>query len=160
MQRKKILLLGGLFICGLNLYGQRAPSSAGGEAESLSGTVSYSVGQLFTDATTHATGSITEGVQQPFEITVITATNKPEINYVQADVFPNPTTGVAILQIDQANSGTLIAEIYNQQGVFIHESLILETKNTIHMENYPNGLYLIRVKEKNQLLKVLKIIKN
>ena len=65
-----------LFTTGLTVAtAQESVSASGGEASGSGGSVSYSVGQLFYRIHTGTTGSVAEGVQQPYEISVITATN-------------------------------------------------------------------------------------
>ena len=56
------------------IQGQEAHASVnatGGNANSANGSVSYSVGQVFYTTAFSTNGSISEGVQQPFEISVL-----------------------------------------------------------------------------------------
>ena len=65
-----ILLLGlGL----IELQAQEAIPASGGDASGSGGSVSYSIGQVVYQTHTCTSGSVAEGVQQSFEILVVTA---------------------------------------------------------------------------------------
>ena len=84
----KRLKLGALLMLGLGLTGLQAQESVnatGGNAQGSGGSVSYSVGQLFYLIITGETGSVSEGVQQPYEISVVTAV--VEAGGIDRDVF-------------------------------------------------------------------------
>ena len=53
-------------------YAQQGIPSSGGNAASAGGSVSFSIGQVFFHAQNAANGSIVQGVQQPYEISVVT----------------------------------------------------------------------------------------
>ncbi len=55
-----------------DLQAQEALPASGNNASGSGGSSSYSVGQLVFSYKTGTTGSVTEGVQQPYEIQVIT----------------------------------------------------------------------------------------
>ena len=55
------------------LFGQQAVVTAGAEATGTGGTVSYSVGQVVYQTHAGTNGSVAEGVQQPYEISVLSS---------------------------------------------------------------------------------------
>ena len=65
-----VILLLGLGLTGLQA--QESVNATGGNALGSGGSVSYSVGQLTYQTHVGTNGSVAEGVQQPFEISVVT----------------------------------------------------------------------------------------
>ena len=55
----------------VGLQAQESTQTSGGEATGEGGTVNYTVGQVAYDTHTGTTGSVAEGVQQPYEISVV-----------------------------------------------------------------------------------------
>ena len=73
--RHKRLKLSTVLLLGLGLTGVQAQTSVnatGGDASGGGGSVSYSVGQVVYTTHTGTSGSVAEGVQQPYEISVVT----------------------------------------------------------------------------------------
>ena len=67
------------FLLGLGLTGLQAQTSVntiGGNASGSGGSASYSVGQVVYQAHSGTNASIIEGVQQPYEILVVTQIEK------------------------------------------------------------------------------------
>ncbi|MGC8754863.1 MAG: hypothetical protein ACP5QJ_07625, partial [Thermosulfidibacteraceae bacterium] len=72
--RHKKLKLSAVLLLGLGLTGLQAQESVnatGGNASGNGGTVAYSVGQVVYTTNTGTNGSVAQGVQQPFEISVV-----------------------------------------------------------------------------------------
>ena len=64
---RKVLIAFCLFGYGTAIQAQEAVAAAGGEATGSGGTVSYTIGQINYTTNTGAGGTITQGVQQPYE---------------------------------------------------------------------------------------------
>ncbi len=71
-----ILSLYGL--CNYSLLGQETITSAGGNTTGSAGSVSYTVGQIIFSTFSGANGSVIQGVQQPYEISIATAIVKSD----------------------------------------------------------------------------------
>ena len=95
--RNALLLL--LFCSSFNLYAQNNTVASGGQANGSGGTSSYSVGQINYSSYTGSSGSVTQGVQQPYEISVVTSIKNIAID-LKAQIYPNPTTDKLILSIN------------------------------------------------------------
>ncbi len=70
----KNLKLSAILLLGLGLTGLQAQTSVnatGGNASGSGGSASYSVGQVVYTTHTGTNGSVAQGVQQPFEISVV-----------------------------------------------------------------------------------------
>lgn len=92
MRYKRLKLCAALFL-GLGLTGLQAQgsiSSSDGEASGSGGSVSYSVGQVGYHTHTDTKGSVAEGVQQPYEISIVSAVEKAKGINLLVTAYPNP----------------------------------------------------------------------
>ena len=83
----------------LNLIGQTTVGAAGGDTSGPGGTVGYSVGQVAYTNFAGESGSINLGVQQPYDIIMVSNT-EPEID-LKATIFPNPTVAFVQLTLNE-----------------------------------------------------------
>ncbi len=65
-------------------------SASGGDASGNGGSGSYSIGQLFFMTHAGADGSVAGGVQQPWEISVVTGIHEATGINLVVSAFPNP----------------------------------------------------------------------
>ena len=151
-----LLVLGGFPAAGL--FAQQQILSANCDATGLGGTVSWSVGQVAYCAWSDATGFLTEGVQQPYEIFNITGFEESTFT-PQFIVFPNPTSGKVTLKIFDQGLENLDACIYDMNGKRLCTVKINTEEATIPMENLQPGTYFLNILEKDQTVKTYKIIK-
>jgi hypothetical protein len=84
---------------------QESINSSGGDATGIGGTVSYSIGQLAFISYTNASGIVSQGVQQAYEIFTV-GIKEAELN-ISLSVFPNPTSDNLILQVNDFDLSTL-----------------------------------------------------
>ena len=98
----KKLLIAALLLGAFQAQAQEAVATSGGNPSGINGNVSYTIGQVVYTTNTGTTGSIAQGVQQPFEIQIVLGIENFNIN-LQMAVFPNPTTNW--LQLDIKNYG-------------------------------------------------------
>ncbi len=102
--RHKRLKLGALLMFGFGLtvlHTQESIPASGGDVSGSGGSASYSIGQVFYSTHTGADGSVSEGVQQPYEISVVTSVVEAEGIDLVVSAFPNPVTDHLILRVDQ-----------------------------------------------------------
>jgi len=165
MKYKK-LKLSAVFLLGLGLtalHAQEAVTATGGNASGSGGSSSYSVGQVVYTTNIGTTGSVAEGVQQPFEISVVSGIEDiKEINLL-VSAYPNPATELLTLKIDV--SSTLSIQSISYQFVDISGKLLESKKVTgnetsIVMSNLVPATYFLKVIEGNKEVKTFKIIKN
>ena len=82
-------------------------NAAGGNASGTGGSVSYSVGQLFFTTAFGTYGSVSEGVQQPFEISVLSGVEDITGIDLYYSVYPNPTIGKLTLNLKNYEPNTI-----------------------------------------------------
>ena len=144
----------------MSLSAQSALVGTGGEAAGSGGSVSYSVGQIAVQSNSEGSTSISEGVQQPYEIQTIGIDNYPGIT-LNAVVYPNPTQGTVILSIDSFDSFSdiVFARIYDGNGKQIREIRIADHQTEIGMESLSTGTYYLNLFSGKQMLKSFKVVK-
>jgi hypothetical protein len=153
---KKILFL--LLFSSNCLIAQQSVNSSGGNGTGTGGNFSFSVGQIDYVSATGSNGSMSQGVQQPFEIFTL-GNNEYTTIQLQAVVFPNPTTENVNLSITNLEIENLEYDLYDVTGKMISHQKITTNETLISMENLSAGNYFIAVNENNKSLKIFKIIK-
>ena len=162
--RHKRLKLSALLFLGLGLTGLQAQTSVnatGGNASGSGGSASYSVGQLAYTTNTGTNGSVSEGVQQPFEISVVTGIEEAKDIFLNVSAYPNPTTDYLELKVENLQLSELSYKLYDISGKVYQNKEIGNGITKIEMQNLPQGIYFIKVIDtKNKEFKTFKIIKN
>src|SRR6056297_4018314 len=92
---------------------QESVNATGGNALGSGGSASYSVGQVAYQTHTGTNGSVSEGVQQPFEISVVTGIEEAKGINLSVSAYPNPTTDYLTLRIDELEISNLSFQLYD-----------------------------------------------
>ncbi len=161
--RYKRLKLSALFLLGLGLtgvYAQKALPTTGGNASGSGGSVSYSVGQLVYQAHTGTSGSVEEGIQQPFEILVVTGLEEAKGITLMVSAYPNPANDYLTLRMDEFEISNLSYQLYDMNGKLLQNSKITSSQSNIMMSNLIPAIYIVKVIQNNKEVKTFKIIKN
>lgn len=162
--RHKRLKLSAVLLLGLGLTGLQAQTSVnatGGNASGSGGSASYSVGQLAYTTNTGTNGSVSEGVQQAFEISVVTGIEEAKDIFLNVSAYPNPTTDYLELKVENLQLSELSYKLYDISGKVYQNKEIGNSITKIEMQNLPQGIYFIKVIDtKNKEFKTFKIIKN
>lgn len=161
--RHKKLKLSAVLLLGLGLTGLQAQTAApttGGNASGSGGTVSYSVGQLVYTTNTGTNGSVAQGVQQAFEISVVTAIEQAKGINLSVSAYPNPTTDYLTLSIGEFDISNLSYQLYDMNGKLLQNEKITGNQTSIVMSNLVPASYFVKVIQGNKEVKTFKIIKN
>lgn len=137
---------------------QEAVTASGGEASGSGGSVSYSIGQVFYITHKGANGTVTEGVQQSYEITVLTAIEDVDIN-LRAVVYPNPTTDYLNLLVDNIELSALNFQLFDNTGRILQNGKIMDRETNIAMSALVPATYFVRVVRGSTEVKTFKVIK-
>ena len=163
MKHKKFkLLIAFLFSVSITvLQAQEANLASGNNISGSGGSVSYAVGQVFYTSNSGSTGSVANGVQQPFEISVVTQIVKAKNITLECSVYPNPTTDFVMLKVDASTTlGNLNYQIYDIIGKLLQSQKIETNESQISMKNYVSGNYFLKITDENSEIKNFKITKN
>jgi hypothetical protein len=161
--RHKRLQLSVIFLLVLGLTGLQAQESVnatGGNASGSGGSASYSVGQVVYTTNTGTNGSVAQGVQQPFEISIVTGIDEAKDINLSLTVYPNPTTDYLTLEVKDFELSTLHFQLYDMQGKLLQNEKITGTQTSIVMSNLVPATYFVKVIQGNKEVKTFKIIKN
>ncbi len=161
--RYRRLKLSTILLLGLGLTGLQAQESGnatGGNAIGSDGSVSFSVGQVVYTTYTGINGSVAEGVQQPYEISVVTAIEEAKGIKLSVKAFPNPTTDYLTLEVKEFELSALQFHLYDTRGKLLQNEKITGTQTSIVMSNFLPATYFVKVSQGNKELKTFKIIKN
>lgn len=161
MNRKILLILPLLFLAGM-VSAQSALVPVGGDAQSSSGSVSYTVGQIAVQTASNSNGSVSvaEGVQQPYEIMTVGVDDYPQIA-LNAAVYPNPTENLAQLQLNgfEIPAGGLRATLYDGDGKRLQTLPVTDDLTPFQIGQYATGTYYLEVRDGKRVLKTFKIIR-
>ncbi|MFA5773006.1 MAG: T9SS type A sorting domain-containing protein [Thermoplasmata archaeon] len=162
MRHKKVklctVLLLGLGLTGL--HAQEAIPATGGNASGSGGSVSYSVGQVVYTTNTGQTGSVAQGVQQPYEISIVNGITEAKGITLQCSAYPNPATNFVKLKIENFELLTLNFQLYDINGKLLKNKKIEGNETSIVMSNLVPATYFLKVIQSNKEVKTFKIIKN
>jgi hypothetical protein len=82
-----------------------------------------------------------------------------EKSAVTLKLFPNPTSGIFILNYPDETPGTSVLNIYDMAGKIVHNELIYNTNSEINLHLLAPGIYYVRLSTSNRILQQ-KLIKN
>lgn len=159
MKNKKFTLSVLLLSFGLSLQAQEVTTATGGNATGSTGNVSYTVGQIGYTVNSGSSGTVTEGVQQPYELFVVAGTGNPNVTAEMA-VYPNPTTGMIILSIKNQPLAGFSFQLFDGMGRIVEQRKITSVTEIIRMQSLPASAYFLKVTQLDQIIKTFKIIKN
>jgi hypothetical protein len=155
---KYVLII--LFLIGYTgMQAQTTIPTSGGTATG-SGSVSYTVGQIVYNTTSNSNGSVAQGVQQPYEISVITGIEAAKDISLEMVVYPNPATDYLNLKIDGEVKSQCIASLYDINGSLLRTIKIEGQETIISMQNLFPATYFLKITDNKKVIKTFKIIKN
>lgn len=144
-----------------NSGAQEATSAAGGNLIGTGGSISYTIGQVTNLYLTGTNGSVVQGVQQPFEIFLVTGIAEAKGITLDLQLYPNPVQDFLKLKIQNMNTENLVWKIHDANGKLLNTDRVSGTETSIPMANYTSGVYLFSIlNNKNLLYKTYRIIKN
>ena len=159
---KKFSLLLSVVLCfGMfGLQAQQVVTTSGSNATGAGGTSSYTVGQVVYNTYTGTNGSAAQGVQQPFEISVVTGIEEALGIWLEMVVYPNPATDFIKLNIKNYELQNLRYQLYDINARLLQDNKIVSNETSIVMQNLKPSTYFLKVTDRNKVVKTFKIIKN
>ena len=142
----------------VGLHAQESPTASGGDASGSGGTAAFSVGQIVYTANTNASGTLSQGVQQAYEIFTLSI-KETELN-ISLKVFPNPTLDNLTLQISDYKNEKLSYQLFDMQGKLLNNGQVNAQQTEINTSLLPAAIYFIHVfSQENEKVQSFKIIK-
>jgi Secretion system C-terminal sorting domain len=162
MQHTKVILCLLILIgfCDSVLDAQSTNSATGGNATGSGGSVSYTVGQITYQTLTGTNYTVVQGVQQPYEISVITGIEETKDISLEIMVYPNPATDFIKLKIKNYEIQNLRYKLYDINGSLLQDNKVEGNETSIILTNFISATYILKVTDNNKIIKTFKIIKN
>lgn len=156
MKQLFVLLLG--FFSVNSATGQTAFVTAGGDHQSAAGSLSWSMGQIAVQQHSNNTGTVNEGVQQPYESLTVAVPDGPMVDG-HWRLYPNPTrTGV---QVESSSwlpeQATII--LSHADGRSSSVSFLTSSKGWIDLSTVAAGVYVLQVRVEEHIVLYERIIK-
>ncbi len=149
-----------LSFCMARLQAQDAIATSGGIASGTDGSASYTVGQMLYTTNTGTSGSVAQGVQQPYEISIISGIKEAIGITMECSVYPNPTKDFLTLKVENYKLETLSYQLYDVTGKLIENKIIEGNLTNIAMSSLNASLYFLKVLQGRTEVKTFKIVKN
>lgn len=156
----KILITGMLVLSSIiALNAQSSVNATGGDATGTGGSASYSVGQLVFETHTGSNGSVAEGVQQAYEISIVTSLEEAKGISLLVSAYPNPTRDYLTLEVNDIELSNLKYQLYDMNGKLLQSEDISSNLTSIFMSSLAPANYFMKVIQGSKELKTFKIIK-
>lgn len=160
MRNIKIVTL----ICSLSLYvtqmnAQETVAAAGMNHSGVNGSVSATLGQVFCSPHASVSAFLIEGVQQPYEISVITSVHNYWIPQIDICVYPNPATDRITISVNNEGVDNLAFRLNDAKSALLDQGNITDSETPVEMLRYTTGTYYLSVFRSGVLIRSFKIVK-
>ncbi|MFT2010968.1 T9SS type A sorting domain-containing protein [Pontibacter sp. 13R65] len=177
MKHKNVILCTAL-VLGLGLGQANAQvgiPASGGDASGGGGTVSFSIGQVVFSTYEGEAGSVEQGVQCAYEISVVTNAKRlgssgstdllsvkssNPADLIDLSAYPNPTTDVLTLRVGNYRDEALQYQLYDVKGRLVESKEITGNLTSISMLNLAHEVYFLKITKGKESIKTFKIIKH
>jgi surface protein len=78
-------------------------------------------------------------------------------NSLNLKIYPNPTSNYLI--IENPNSSTLQYSVHNPLGQIIKDGQLLQTENKLNLSDVTAGIYLLKIRNQEGVVQVMRIVK-
>jgi hypothetical protein len=134
-------------------------NASGNDAAGSSGTVAYSIGQVFYTYIGLSVYNVAQGVQHD----EINNTLKVPENSVEPKleifVFPNPTTDFVNINMEGFEYESKSYQFYDLQGRLLKQNIINQAETQIGLSDLRSAVYILQVYVNNKIFKTFKILK-
>ncbi len=144
---KTYLFVTTILMAVFSIKAQTAQLSTAANVTQLDGSITYSIGQIFTHPNATDDKILSLGIQQVyFDQTLVLPKN---ISQPIISVSPNPTKDIVKVSFSQFDSGTFSYAIYSLQGTLISNALISSLVTHIDIKDIVSGSYVLHIKQNN-----------
>lgn len=148
------------FILAIGLQAQETITTTGGEASGV-GSASYTVGQtVYTTQTGINGNTLAQGVQQPYEISVVTGLTEAIGINISVFAYPNPTSDYLIIKVEGYETENLQYQVFDINGKLLKSKKADGNETQIATTELAPATYFVKILDREKEIKVFKIIKN
>lgn len=145
----------GILFFTFQLSAQQSVNSSGGNGIGIGGSFSFSVGQIDYVYINGVTGSMSQGVQQPFEFFTLATDEIPEIS-VEFIIYPNPTTDLLFIKNKNLEFSY---QMFDDLGRLLLQNNQLSSDAQLDLSFLSTGNYFLKIETIEKKSKTFKIIK-
>lgn len=142
------------------IQAQTSILATGGEATGSGGSSSYSVGQVFYATRSGTNISLSEGIQQAYEISVLNGIGQNTKNSFKCSVYPNPTSEFLLLNIENVTITGFDYKLFDVNGKLLKNANIQSNETSIDIKNLKPALYYLKITDHKKRIKTFKIVKH
>lgn len=160
MKHKKLKLCFVLLL-GFGLTAMQAQKTVltnGSIALGSGGSMCYSIGQVVYTTNTGTNGSISQGVQQPYEIFV--GLEEGKSSNLSCKVYPNPANAVLTLKVENLKHSTYTYSLYDMDGKLLADKKFKGNETSIDISHLVAATYFLKVTDNMKAVSTYKIVKN
>ena len=155
---KKYLITSTYFFIACFSFGQTSINASGGSVSNGNGSISYSIGQVVYQSNSNASGSVSQGVQQAFEIATLSL-EENTFNF-SLSAYPNPTQAYLNLRVGNYKQEKLSFSLFDLQGKTVANGAIQAQETSLDMNQLPVSSYFLEINHDGKKVQTFKIIKN
>ena len=122
---------------------QQVIASSGDSYKGPYGELSWTLGEGLIMTFDEGPDVLTQGIQQSELPSPLVAQEIDESQYEGYSVYPNPTTGLVNLVLEE--SQTYRVQVINSLGATVSQFEFQEKKHNLDLSPHPKGIYLIHV---------------
>ena len=161
-EKLKLVTFAVLLIFGLsNLQAQEAIPATGGQANGSGGSTSYTVGQVVYTTNVGTNGnSVAQGVQQPYEISIVLGLPEAKGINLSVSAYPNPTSDYLTVKVENYETVNLQYMVFDINGKLLQTIKATGGETQIQTSKLVPAIYFVKVLNNKKEIKVFKIIKN
>lgn len=156
---KRFLLLSALVANAAAASAQSDVVASGGDGTDVGGSVSFTIGQVFYQQNSSSTEIENQGVQQPYEISIVTDVRQNGLAGVELQVYPNPTTDRITIQGTGELDEELTAQLFDALGRELTSTRIQSSGTEIPMQAFAAATYYLVISNNHSKQKTYQIIK-
>lgn len=154
IKMKAISFLWLVFCLAQPAHAQQAIVTTGGDLYTTSGSVAYSVGQVAFTSPANEVGSISQGVQQPFQLSIVGIS---ELHWVSMfELYPNPANQNLYLHATGSEQTMKLsafqARIFDMLGNLVATQKLQDDVNMISVSALPTATYFIQIWQENTFI--------
>ena len=155
----KFLLLFSFVFVFFYAQGQEITVSGGGHVQNETGSLSYSIGQVFIDHATDGNAWVHSGIQQGYALVEVSV-ESIWVDELQINVYPNPVIDDLYIQISGKPVENLTAVLQDADGKVLERFKLTHIQEQFNMSQYLGSkVYFLSFFYKDKLFKTFKLIK-
>ena len=136
-------------------------NASGDDATGSSGSVTYSIGQVFYTYIGESVYDVAQGIQQEELSQTLDTTENSVVPKAEIFVFPNPTIDYVTVNMEgfEFENGPRSYQLYDLQGRLLKQNTINQNETQIDLNDLSSSIYILQVYVNNKILKTFKILK-